>query len=268
MKWKNFFLFLPIVASALEVEPWFSEVYEFHFDGTFAYSRFNSVQGARPAISSPYNVFLIYSGLEFSSSPQWCVDGDVQLADTSRTDFHFRSCAIQFRYLWLDDIVGDPVSFATGGSLRVTSDRALHDISCPSHSNIDFEIHFSMGKEFDFSDCWEWRFWCFGALGQANVGSPWVRGIAAIAANIDDRHRWDLLALGSNGYGRHPHLNPDDFHGYAKIRQKSIDIGIRYGYRLGIWGTLRFEYDRRVLAKACPQNVNNFVVSYLLPFCF
>ena len=86
--------------------------------------------------------------------------------------------------------------------------------------------------------------------------------------NINDMHRWAFYALGSNGYGRHAHLNPYHFFGYAKIRQKSIDLGLRYGFRIGVYGVLRLEYQRRVLAKACPQNVNTGIVSYLLPFSF
>ncbi|MDE3046793.1 MAG: hypothetical protein KGI83_00410 [Verrucomicrobiota bacterium] len=60
----------------------------------------------------------------------------------------------------------------------------------------------------------------------------------------------------------------DHFHGYVKIRYKSIDVGVRYGYRLGVYGTLRFAYVRRVLAKSYPQQVNSFIFSYLLPFSF
>jgi hypothetical protein len=261
-------LVLPSLCSGLEVQPWFGDVYEFHFLGSYAYSRFNSVQGARPQLKGPFNSNLLYGDLEFCPSTDWSVDGDVQLADTTAMDFNFRSVALQLRYLWLDDMVGNPVSLSTGGNFRVTSDQALHDVSCPSHSNVDFELNFSLGREFDASDRWRWRMWCYGALGQAIQGSPWVRAIAAIETNIDETHKWAILALGSNGYGRHAHVDPDHFNGYGKIRQKSIDLVLRYGYRIGVWGTLRVEYQRRVLAKACPENVNTAVFSYLLPFSF
>jgi len=259
---------IPSVCRSLEVQPWFSDVLEFHFLGSYSYSRFSSVQGGRPKLKSPFNANLIYGGLEFCPAPVWCVDADVQVADTTGMPFNFRSSALQVRYLWLDDIVGDPFSLSTGGSFRITSHAALHDISCPSHSIADFELNFALGREFDYSESWQWRIWCFGALGQANLGSPWVRAIASIETNIDETHKWDLYAVGSNGYGRHSHVNTKHFNGYAKIRQKSIDLGIRYGYRLGVWGSLRAEYQRRILAKACPQNVNTFTISYSLPFSF
>ena len=252
--------------AALEVQPWFGEVYEFHFIERYTYSRFNTVQGGVPQLTTPFNVNLIYSSLDFCPSSDWSIDGDLQIADTTAMPFNFRSGALQLRYLWYDDIIGNPVTLNTGASVRITNEPSLHDVSCPSHANADFELNFALGREFDPSEYWRWRLWCFGALGQSNCGSPWVRAIAAIETNINEKHKWGVLAFGSNGYGRHPHVSTDHFNGYAKIRQKSIDLALRYGYKIGVWGTLRVEYQRRVLAKACPQNVNTFIFSYLLPF--
>ena len=262
-------LLLPFIPmAALEVQPWFGDVYEFHFLGSFAYSRFSSFQDAVPPFNQLFQSYVGYLGLDFSPSPVWSIDGDIQFADTTAMNFNFRSLALQGRYLWLDDIIGDPISLATGASARVTSSPGLRDISCPSHGNVDFEINFSLGKEFEASNSWLFRTWCFGAVGHANRGAPWVRGIVSVETNIDDQHKWALYASGVNGYGRHVHVDTEHFYGYAKVREKAIDLGIRYGYRLGVWGTLRFEYMRRVLAKSAPQRVNTFLVSYLLPFSF
>ncbi len=265
---KFLFLLLPFMGSALEVQPWFGDCLEFHFLGSYAYSFFDKVQNGKPQLDHTFQSNVAYVGLDFSPTPEWSIDTDVQLADTTQQNFNFRTVALQGRYLWLDDIIGDKVSLATGASARFTNTDSLHDVSCPSHANFDFELNFSMGKEFDVSDCWAWRLWGFGALGHANKGSPWVRGILALETNYDDQHKFAFLAEGSNGYGRHSTVLVDDFDGYAKIRQKSIDVGFRYGYRIGVWGTLRFSYMRRVLAKSCPEQVNDFIFSYLLPFSF
>jgi len=257
---------LPI--AALEVQPWFGDCLEFHFLGSNAYSYFNRVQNGEPQLTSTFKSDVVYLGLDFSPTPEWSVDGDLQFADTTQQSFNFRSIALQARYLWFDDIVGDAVSFSTGGNARFTNTVSLHDVSCPSHANFDFEINFSLGKEFDVSEYWAWRFWGFGCVGHSNKGSPWVRAIVSCETNYDDLHKWALFAEASNGYGRHTHVSTDHFNGYAKIRQRSVDVGIRYGLRVGVWGTLRAEYIRRVLAKSCPQEVNTFVFSYLLPFSF
>jgi hypothetical protein len=253
---------------ALEVQPWFGDVYEFHLLSSYAYSRFSSFENAVPPLHSPFQSHLAYFGLDFSPSPVWSIDGDIQFADTTQMSFNFRTLAIQARYLWLDDIIGDPISLSTGANVRVTPSHALHDISCPSHGNADFELNFSLGKEFEAADSWLIRAWMFGAIGHANQGAPWVRAMAALETNIDDRHKLALFADGINGYGRHTHVDIDHFFGYGRVREKAIDLGLRYGYRTGVWGTLRVEYIRRVLAKSAPQRVNTFILSYLLPFSF
>jgi hypothetical protein len=262
------FSLLPFVGSALEMQPWFGDVYEFHFLGSYSYSRFHKVQNGTPQLTSPFNVNLIYLGLDFSSSPDWSLDADIQFADTTQESFNFRTGAVQARYLWLDDIVGDPVSLTTGINIRLTPTMSLRDVSCPSYGNADFELNAALGREIDASDDWRFRLWAFAAVGHANRGSPWVRGVAAIETNYDDAHKFAVYAYGTNAYGWQTQVDIDHFHGYAKIREKSIDLCFRYGYRMGVWGTMRFEYQRRVLAKSYPENVNTFLVGYLLPFSF
>ncbi|MBX7066014.1 MAG: hypothetical protein K1X28_02170 [Parachlamydiales bacterium] len=263
---KFFLLLAPILASSLEMQPWFGDCLEFHFLGSYAYSYFDRVDRGVPQLRETFKSNVIDFDLDFSPTPEWSVDTELQIADTTKQNFNFRSLAAQARYLWLDDIIGDRVSLATGASIRFTNTDSLRDVSCPSHANFDFELNFAFGKEFDISECWAWRFWGYGAVGQANRGSPWVRGILALEANYDDRHKFGVLADGANGYGRHTTVFIDDFDGYAKIRYKAIDVGVRYGYRLGVYGTLRFSYMRRVLAKSYPEQVNAFIFSYLLPF--
>jgi hypothetical protein len=260
---------LPIFGFSLELQPWFGDCLEFHFLGRYAYSRFNKVENGTPQLTHPFQVNLAYLGLDFSPTPEWSVDADFQCAESTKEHpFGFRTAALQARYLWLDDIIGDPVSLATGASVRATGSAALRDVSCPSHGNVDFELNVAAGKEFDVNECMRFRLWGYGAVGHANRGSPWVRAILSAESNYDDKHKWAFYADGMNGYGRHTHVHIDHFYGYARIRQKSVDLGVRYGYALSVYGTLRFEYIRRVLAKSCPENVNTFMVSFLMPFCF
>jgi hypothetical protein len=253
-------------AFALEEQPWFGDCLEFHYLGSYAYSFFDKVQNGIPQLTSTFESNVITMGLDFSPTPDWSIDWDIQAAATTQEEFNFRSAAMQARYLWLDDIIGDPISLATGANVRFTNTASLHDVSCPSRSHCDFEINLSLGKEFDVSDSFAWRTWGFAAVGHGIVGSPWVRAILAFETNYNDKHKLGFFAEGCNGYGAHRRVFIDDFDGYARIRQKNIDLSARYGYRLGVWGTLRFEYVRRVLAKSCPQDVNTFIFSYMLPF--
>ncbi|MDE3046381.1 MAG: hypothetical protein KGJ02_07040 [Verrucomicrobiota bacterium] len=266
-KWIGLLL-LPLFGFSLEVQPWFGDVYEFHLLSSYTYSRFTKIQGGDPPLNFPFNVNLVYFDLDFSPSPEWSIDLDFQLADTSKQSFNVRTTAIQGRYLWLDDIIGDWISLTTGASIRFTPTYALNDVSCPSHANADFVFNFSFGKELEARENWLFRLWFYGEVGHGNRGSPWIRGIAAVETNVEDHHKLALYADGTSGYGRYTHIDVNSFDGYAKIRNKSIDLGFRYGYRIGVWGTIRAEYIRRVLARASPAQVNSVVISYLLPFSF
>ncbi len=263
-------LFLAVFASAhsLEYKPWLGEVYEFHFLPKYAYSFYSSVEGSLQPLGSTSNDNLLYFGLEFPFTPEWSVDADLEFVDTPRQSFSFRSTALQLRYLWLDDIVGDSVSLTTGANIRVVSPRSLHDVSCPYYGNTDFQVNISIGKEYDQIEFWRLRLWGFGSVGIANRGSPWFEGKIGFDGNYDERHKWGIYVLGQHGFGRKNYVNIDHFHGYASIRNKFIDIGFFYGYKFRVYGTLKAEYDRRVLAKRCPQRVNTFIVSYSLPFSF
>lgn len=248
--------------------PWLGDVYEFHFEGSYAYSYFDKVADAKPSYHHPFHVNLLYFDLDFVPSSQWSIDMDIQFAESTKQAFNFRTAAIQGRYAWLDDVIGDPISLTTSANIRFTPTYALHDVSCPSYGNADFELNLSLGKELASQGSWLFRTWFLGAVGHANRGSPWLKGLFALETHIADRHTWSLLAEGLSGYGRETHIDVDHFDGYARVRNKSIDVALRYGYRMGVWGTIRFEYIRRFLAKACPEQVNTGVISYRVPFSF
>ena len=261
-------LLFPVLAATLEVQPWFGCVYELHLLADYSYSHFDKVQGGVPALTKPFTVNLGYLGLDVTLSPQWAIDIDAQLAESSEQIFNFRTAAAQARYLWLDDLVGDGLTLSTGFNFRGTPSYALRDISCPSRTNVDFEVNTSVGKEFEANPQWLFRIWGYGAIGQGIKGSPWVRAIAAIETNLFETHKLGVFAEGVNGFGRHTHLSTKHFNGYSRVRYKAIDLSFRYGLRLGVWGTLRAEYTQRFLAKAYPQDLYTWSVSYLLPFSF
>lgn len=253
--------------TGLEKQPWFGEVYAFHLLTGYSYSHFSQIQGNSSSLP-PSNDHLVFADLEFSFSPVWSTDIDMEWADTPRQIFGFRSFGSQVRYLWMDDVIGDPFSLSTGVSMRIVSPTSLKDISCPYHGDIEVEGSGALGKEFDSLQFWRFRVWFYAALGIANKGSPWVKGSIALEGNQQDEHKWAIWLEGVHGYGKEGSLNLSSFRGYGRVRQKALDIGIRYGYRMGVWGTLRAEYGKRVLAKRCPKNIHTFTLSYLLPFSF
>lgn len=266
-----FFLF-PIffvsIVFGLEEQPWFGNVYEFNFLGKYSYAYFNKVNGARTQLNETIHNHLLYLDLQFPFSSQWSVDADFRLATTTNNPFHFSSTAWQLRYLWLDDIVGDIFSLATSLNFRITTPKGLKELISYYHGDVDLEGNISIGKEFAPKPNLLVRFWIFGAVGIANKGSPWIRGDAALESIYDDNHKWAIFFESLSGYGRREHINPNDFKGYASIRHEALDLGLRYGYKFGYWGTLGIEYKRVLFARCSPRNINYFTLSYLLTFSF
>jgi len=261
-------IYIPTLGFSLESKPWFGDIYQFIWKTQYAYSHFSTANGSLKPLERSYNDNLLCSDLELSYNPQWDVDVDIEFIDTPIQSFSFSSTALQLRYLLMDDVVGDAVSLVLGGGARYVSSRSLKDISIMYHGNMNFEASLSIGKEFNSFQMWDCRLWGYGALGLANRGSLWLKGQFFAEGNILDKHYFTLGSLFLRSYGNKKYLDEDNFNGYGKIRQKSLDVLLRYGLKMSVWGTLYFEYKRRVIAKVCPSNVNTYSIIYKLPFSF
>jgi len=263
---KQILLALPISLFGLNMEPWFCNVYEFTFSPSYTYSRYRDVQNGYPQLRSVSNDHLIAFDIAVPPAPNWELDADVEFADTPRQSMGLRSLGAQVRYLWLDDVVGDPVSLTTGVSLRGVSKHSVHDVSSPYHSYLNGELSTSIGREWDSGFHWRFRTYGFGAIGMANHGYPWSRLFATVEGNLHNTHRLSLFSWGYIGFGPHKRVHVDHFKGYASVQHRNVDIGIQYTYVTEIWGRITLSYSRRVYAHSFPENVNFFLIGYMLPF--
>jgi hypothetical protein len=267
MRMRKFLLLcLPVSLCALEIEPWFCDIWEFTLTPSYTYGRFHKVQNGHHQLKSPFNEHILAFDLAVPPSPNWELNADVEFADTTQQSMGVRSGAFQARYLWLDDVQGDAVSLTTGLSARAVSGRSLRDVSCPYHSHANFEATASIGKEWDQGFDWHTRVYGLGAVGMGNQGYPWTRAFMTFEGNLHHAHRLGVFAEGYLGFGNQERVRIDHFHGYAFIRHRSLDVGLQYTYAFEIWGHLTFAYSRRVYARSFPENVNFFTVSYMLPF--
>jgi len=259
---------LPLTLGALEIDPWLGNLWEFKFVPSYTYSRFRDVQNGHPQLKAPFNVHLPAAGFGFAFTPSWAFDVDIEFADTPRQSMGYRSSGYQIRHEWLNDIVGDFTTFTTGFNVRGVSRHSLKDISCPYHSDFNFELTGALGKEWNKAAEWTTRVFGFAAVGIANHGFPWTRFVVSLEKNAWHCHRFGAFLNGYLGFGPHERVNTSHFHGYAFIRHQSLDVGGRYAYVFDVWGHLDFIYTRRVYARSFPENVNFFTLSYTLPFCF
>ena len=263
----SLFFFTRVVVS-LEYQPWFSELYNLHLLSSYSYSYYSSVDGASIPLSSTSKDHFILFDVEYTPSTNWNINADINFLDTPRQKrMNFMSSAFHLRYLWLDDIIGDPVSFVMGAHIRYVSKDAIRDISCPYHGRVEGEGDISIGKEID-SSIWRFRLWGWGGVGIANKGSPWLHARVVLEACYNIIHKFAFFFDTLHSYGRKKTVNIEKFYGYGSIRQKSLDLTARYGYKLGRIGTFRVEYSYKISAKRCPKNVKTFTLAYLLPINF
>jgi hypothetical protein len=261
-------LLLPSLLFGLDREPWFTNMWEFNFRPKYTYSYYPSVQGAiQKHQTTSHDNFLTFD-LGVCPLDSLSVDVDLEFADTPIQKMGYRSSAVQARYQWLDDIVGDFATITTGAIFRGVSRHGLKDPSCPYHSDVNGALNFSIGKEWDKDQYWTVRMFGYGAGGIANHGSCFAHYLVSIQTNTHNHHRFGLFNEGYFGFGHKESLNIDRFHGYASIHHQSLDVGIRYSYVFPIWGHFTLMYTRRVYAKLFPQDVNFFTMSYTLPFSF
>ena len=258
--------FYPAFALALQTQPWLGNQYEFDSDLVFTYSRYSRVEGAKKQLKGTSNDYDLLFDLGFTPRYNCDIRAELELADTPRQNFNWRSVAVQGRYQWLDDIAGDPISFTTGLNIRAVPHHSLRDVSCPYASYANYELTMSMGKEWSKEGVWTMRTYGYAMIGIANHGSPWTQELISWQCQWQDTHALFLFAIGDFGFGSKQHVDVYRFNGWGKFLHQSIDLGMAYRYRIGIWGTVTIAYTRRVLAHNFPQCVNFFTLAYHLPF--
>lgn len=254
---------------ALEVEPWLGELWELQFDPSYTYSRYTHVQNGVPHNPPTANDHFLNAGLGVSFASNWAADIDIEFADTPYQSMGYRSSGYQVRYTWLDDNIGDLVTLTTGFNLRGVSRHGLKDVSCPYHSDVNFELTGAVGKIWDRGQQrneWVVRGFGFLGIGLANHGSPWTRFILSLDGTQEERHQIGISLAGYFGYGHQETVYIDHFHGYASIHHQSLDATALYAYHFDIWGHLDLSYTRRLYAHSYPAQVNFLTVRYVLPF--
>lgn len=259
---------LPLSLQALDTEPWFRELFEFELSAAYTYSNYTRVQHSVHPLKHPSNDQDLLFGLSLPFSESMSADIELEFAETPRQVMNVRSGAIQARYLWLDDILGDPVSLTTGVVMRGVPSHALNDISCPYHNNFNFEINSAVGKEWAQGRFWQMHAYGVVALGIANRGAPWTRVNLTFQYNMRDIHNFEVFTNGYWGFGTRKDVNIKHFNSYAHIAHQSLDLGVGYRYDMNYWGALSFEYAYRLYALSFPQGVNFVTLRYQFPFSF
>lgn len=260
------FIALTVAAHTLETKPWLGELYECNFDGTYSFSRFSRVEGASNQLKNPINSQSFFADFDFTPYDSFDLQIEGELGRTTDIGWTFRSAAVQARYRMLDDIAGDPISLTFGLIFRGAAPHMLTDVSTPYAAELNTEVTCSVGKEWSNQGFWTMRSYGFASLGQGNNGYPWTRQLLVWQYNLNDIHRFTTFAEVNVGFGNKQHVDVKHFKGWGKLQHQSIDLGLSYGYKIGLYGIITASYAHRVFAHNFPEHVNFFLLSYHLPF--
>jgi hypothetical protein len=267
--WKCFiFLFLLDVCqgSATEYQPWLGNFYEFELRSDAMYQGYawlSSGSHLKKYLSN--DVFLDFSLSIARPDPDVSLEFEIIEARTRRQRGDIDQLKLTGRYVWQDDIAGDPMSLITGISYIQAFSSSLKDVSSFHHGLYNAEFFLSLGKEWAEGNLWNSRWWSVFAIGIAERGTPWLRFRLDYDKRWGEQHETKLFLHSLWGLGRHP-LRFYHFYGYGSIQHQSIDLGLRYTYLLEFYGSASLEYSYRVYAYNFPAYTHHVIAQLLYTF--
>lgn len=258
---------LPYSLCATQLQPWFGYSHHLEGRGTYVFQNFQRVNtrlGPQKYISNDSFVTASLAGNRYD---EWNFELEITGAKTRAHGFNFDCARFTARYLVLNDIIGDRVSFVPGITVIQATNQSVHDLGSFHHGITEMEIHASVGRETTCGSKWSKRWWLVGAIGQGIRGVPWLRGDGVVqfqpgwCGQVLELGAYTLWGTGNRGIGL---LNR--FSGYGVVAHQSVDLGAAYIHRFDYLGSLKIGYKRRIYAQNFPEGVNYLIVEYFYPF--
>jgi hypothetical protein len=219
-------------AYATDYTPWFTPPFEFQGRAGYVYEHADTVQSPLGSFSSPTDNSSAHFSLAVTPWPYWNVETELFLTHTADISFAYEAALVTVRYAWLDDILGDCVTLATGATLSFPGSRFLHIYSFPYHGTVNTEFHATLGKEWACGCEWQTRAWALAGYGIANRGSGWIHGLAAFEYRLHRCTTATLFAETLCGLGDDSIIPFIPFEGYASISHRNVNLGAALDYAL------------------------------------
>ncbi len=262
-------LLLTASLSAMDYKPWFGRPFQIEASADLLYQHYNSVNNGNGGFKSVNDDLFFRGGGQVAIMGEYDAEMSFTLAHTNHQHFNFDHGEITGRYLWSNDIVGDPYSIAIGATYSQATALAVHDISSFHHGKLEGKFHIAIGKEITCYDDWSSRGWWANVLGLADSGSPWIESILAYEYRFSKAIWVKIFTQGMWGFGgQNLNLPARKFRGYGPIGHRSLDLGFAIVKQFDIWGWGSLEYSYRPYAKNFPKYANRFAVNYTYPFGF
>ena len=269
MRGALFFLFVFSSLGAIEYQPWFGPEKLVEIRNHVTYRHTPKVQAGTGRVRYYSNDFLGTSSASLVPTTAYSIEAEISTAETNQRTWGVNDAKIAGRYLFWDDITGDPISLSFGAVIGRASHIAIHDISTFHHGKWEYEGHAAFGKEWSCEEFWTKHLWGFVAMGIASEGSPWMRGEFYFERNYWDLYGWSVFAKSLFGLGDRPLTFPQSpissFTGYGSVCHRSVDVGGKLSYTT-CNGVLEAEYSYRPYARNYPTHSHALTISYTMTF--
>lgn len=253
---------------ATDYQPWLGNAFEFESRASFYYEHFSCLHGSRSgsrSISYPSRNGFATLSLANAFPPGFGIECAVQEAWTHAQKGTIDHLKLNGRYLYWNQLEGDPFHFLIGCSLIQAFKDSVKDPSSFHHGRREGEFFVSIGRERFEGMEWTNRYWGLAALGLANRGSPWLRGKLCWEYRFTPKHQMDLFCQALCGAGQQP-LFVKHFKGYGSVKHRSIDAGLAYTYWIDFFGSVRFAYSTRLFARNFPNRAHQFLFEIFYTF--
>lgn len=265
--WRFFTFFFLIgidQASATEFQPWLGNLYELELRTSFIYQDYTWFSSG-PHLKKYSSNDLFFNASLAGTLPAFGIEVEATQARTRRQKGNLDQLKVTGRYVWQDDIAGDPLSLTTGLSIIYALPYSLRDRSSFHHGRAEAELFLSIGKETPQEAVWISRWWSVLGLGIADRGSPWLRFHLSYEKRLWVQHEMRIFMHSLWGLGdKRLHLH--HFHGYGPIQHQSVDVGLRYTYLLEYFGSASLEYSYRIHARNFPVYTHQVLAQLLYTF--
>ncbi len=251
--------------TATEYQPWLGNPYEFELRSSLLYQGYTWLSSGSHLKKYTSNDFFLNASLSNALPSGLGFEIEATQASTRRQRGGLDQFKMTGRYIWQDDIAGDPLSLMTGLSLIYAPRHSVRDVSSFHHGCGEVELFVSIGKETPIETNWASRWWTMFGIGIADRGSPWMRLNLSYEKRLWDKHEMQIFMCSLYGLGRHK-LHQEHFRGYGPVQHQSVDIGLRYTYLLEFLGSASLEYSYRVYAHNFPIYTHHVVAQLLYTF--
>lgn len=251
---------------ATDYQPWFGNFYEFELRSDFNFQGYAWVaSGENLKKYSSNDLFLNLSLSNSIPDPSVGLELEITDAKTRKQYGEIDQLKLTSRYLFQDDIAGDPLGIMVGLSYIQAFKNSLRDVSSFHHGLYNTELFISLGKENPDECLWGTRWWGVFAVGVAEQGSPWLRIRLDYDKRWFEKHEFGLFADGLCGLGGKK-LQLKGFSGYGPIKHQSIDVGFHYTYLLEYYGNVSLEYSYRIYAENFPSYAHRVIAQVFYTF--